>query len=663
MVESDLREAGSQPSPAQAGGTRQVWHCGTLTYTKMGLVSLFAFMIWGDFCNTIMQTVVPSVMPLKLKSLGASNLMIGLFASSIPSLLQIFMNPYISFKSDRHRSRWGRRIPFILFTLPPLCLSLVGLAYGEDIVKFVAPYVQHMALHSPVSLAVGVLGLLLVAFLFFDQFVNAIFCGLFNDVVPTPLMGRFMGTMQIVGSSAGFLYNYFVFQYADTHMREIFLWAAALYFFGVGSMCLFVREGRYPEPTEEDQHKSRGLEALKSYFQESFCHKFYWTKFLFVSSGNIKSVGLGVFMVFFYQDMGLSLGDIGKAAAITSLAVLATAYFASIFIDRWHPLRITTYSTIFSLVFIVPNFVWLFVTLNPAAFFWLNMLGAGLIIAFSNSISLVAYLPFDMRLHPKSRFTQFCSAQTLLRSVCTMFAGVLGGLYFDRLKLLFPDANFAYRFWFLWAIFWTLISAGLVYSLYRQWHVLGGDRHFHVPAPWSPTGFEEQEQSPYVGPQTKWLRASMAIVHGVMLLSMIYLLPLAGWLWVKGWFVDLKWHLAAILPASAGLYGWWLLVERSLKLDLADCRAGGKPLRGIPHHGVFFLNTCALLLLLLIWMATTMVAVKENIPLGVLVLGLGNLVTNAVFIVTVLVLRRMERGHDPLLDFDGHAAAEGGRSG
>jgi hypothetical protein len=31
------------------------------------------------------------------------------------------------------------------------------------------------------------------------------------------------------------------------------------------------------------------------------------------------------------------------------------------------------------------------------------------------------------------------------------------------------------------------------------------------------------------------------------------------------------------------------------------------------------------------------------------------LVTNALFIVTVLVLRRMERGHEPLLDFDGHA--------
>jgi len=142
------------------------------------------------------------------------------------------------------------------------------------------------------------------------------------------------------------------------------------------------------------------------------------------------------------------------------------------------------------------------------------------------------------------------------------------------LKLLFPDSNFAYRFWFLWAIFWTLVSAGLVYSLYRQWHALGGDKHFHTPAPWSLTGFEEQEQSPYVGPQTKWLRVSMAVIHGVMLLSLVYLFPLAFWLRVGGWSLDFRWHVLAIIPASVALYGWWLMVERSLKADMAVCCGG-----------------------------------------------------------------------------------------
>ena len=633
------------------------WHCGTLTYTKMGLLSLFAFMICGDFANSMMQTVVPSIMPLKFKGLGASNVLIGLFATSIPSFLAVFMNPYISFKSDRYRSRWGRRIPFIFWTLPPLCISLVGLAFGEEIVKFLMPHIQSLSVYSPATLAVAILGCLLVVFLFFDQFVNAVFCGLFNDVVPTPLMGRFMGTMRIVGSSVGFFYNYFIFQYAESHMREIFLGAAALYFLGVGLMCLFVKESQYPPPSEAEQEASRGLRGVKSYFQESFCHKFYWTKFLYTATGSMSYAGIGAFMVFFYKEMGLTLGDIGKVSAITSLAVIATAYFGSIFIDRWHPVRISIYSGILSLIFTVSNFVWLFLTISPTAFFWLYMMGAGLIGAFSNSVTYVAGLPFDMRLHPKSRFTQFCSAQTLLRSACTMVAGVLVGLYFDGLKSIFPDSDYAYRFWFVWVVAWSVISAGFGFSLYRQWQALGGDKHFHVPAPWSPTGFEEQEQSPFVGPQTKWLRIDMWIIQAVMLLSILYLIPLCYWLWKLGWSQDLKWHLLAIIPGSIVIYGFWILTERSMKADLARCKAGEAPHDGILHHGVLFLKSLALLLLLGIWVGMTIVAVNDGLQGGVLVLGWGNLLTNSLFLVLILVLRRMERGHAPMLDYDGHADA------
>ena len=46
------------------------YHCGTLSYTKAGLFVLFAWLLWGDFCFTMMETVVPSIMPLKMKALG-----------------------------------------------------------------------------------------------------------------------------------------------------------------------------------------------------------------------------------------------------------------------------------------------------------------------------------------------------------------------------------------------------------------------------------------------------------------------------------------------------------------------------------------------------------------------------------------------------------------
>lgn len=632
----------------------KTWHCGTLTYTKMGLVSLFTFMIWGDFCNSLMQLVIPSIMPLKFKELGASNFLIGLFVTSIPSLLAIFMNPYISFKSDRYRSKWGRRIPFILFTIPPLCISLIMLAFGVDIAHFTSAHLQLLIGYSPSALAVMTIGVFLVIYLFFDQFVSAVYCGLFNDVVPSVLIGRFMGTIRIVGSSVGFLYNYFVFQYAENHMREIFLGAAALYFFGVGMMCLFVKETQYPPPSDAEQIASRGLKGIQSYFKESFCHEFYWTKYLYNSCSFMVWAGIGVFMVFFYKEMGLTLGDIGKGSAITSLVVMSTAYFASIFIDRWHPIRISAYSSIMDPLFSVSNFVWLFITLSPSSFFWLHMLGAGLIGALGNSVAGVNALPFDMRLHPQSRFTQFCSAQTLLRSGCAMLAGGLAGFYFDTLKQIFPHSDYAYRFWFVWCVFWQVAAAFFIYRLYRQWHALGGDAGFRLPAPWSPTGYEEQEHTPYIGPQSKWLRVDMNIIHAVMLVSVIYLVPLCFWLWSKGWKFDLAWHLLGIIPVSVGLYGFWLFIERSLKADIARCKAGEKPYDGIPHHGVLFLKSCALFLLLTVWIGMTIATVNGGLHGGVTILGIGNLITNFLFLGTFLVLRRLERGHNPMLDHNGY---------
>ncbi|MFA6176503.1 MAG: hypothetical protein WC765_08005, partial [Phycisphaerae bacterium] len=65
-------------------GGAKLYHCGTLIYTKVGLFALFAWILWGDFCFTLMEVVVPSVLPLKLKALGCSNGMMGIILSTIP---------------------------------------------------------------------------------------------------------------------------------------------------------------------------------------------------------------------------------------------------------------------------------------------------------------------------------------------------------------------------------------------------------------------------------------------------------------------------------------------------------------------------------------------------------------------------------------------------
>ena len=100
------------------------YHCGTLAYTKMGLFALFGWLLWGDFVYNLMETVVPTVLPLKLKALGASNTLMSVIMTVLPSVLGMTVCPWVSFRSDRYRSHWGRRIPFILFTLPFLLNGL-----------------------------------------------------------------------------------------------------------------------------------------------------------------------------------------------------------------------------------------------------------------------------------------------------------------------------------------------------------------------------------------------------------------------------------------------------------------------------------------------------------------------------------------------------------
>src|SRR5438552_18465144 len=86
---------------------------GTLSYTRASLALLFLWLLWGDFCFTLMETVVPSILPIKLNALGASNWIIGLIVITIPNAMNTAINPLVSFRSDRFRSRWGRRIPFL----------------------------------------------------------------------------------------------------------------------------------------------------------------------------------------------------------------------------------------------------------------------------------------------------------------------------------------------------------------------------------------------------------------------------------------------------------------------------------------------------------------------------------------------------------------------
>ena len=236
---------GEGPDPLPPSKIK-TYHCGTLTYTKAGLLAIFAWLLWGDFCYTIMESVVPTVVPINLKGLACPNWLMGLIMTTVPGILNMTVCPAVSFKSDRYRSKWGRRIPFIIWTMPFLCASLALMGMGGDLCGLLQRNSEFLRHFTPATITVILISVFLIMFQFFNMFVGSVFFYLFNDVVPAQFLSRFMGVFGIVGTGAGALYNYFIFQYAQSHMREIFIGAAVLYLVGFGMACLMIKEGEYP---------------------------------------------------------------------------------------------------------------------------------------------------------------------------------------------------------------------------------------------------------------------------------------------------------------------------------------------------------------------------------------------------------------------------------
>lgn len=459
--------------------TTPVYRCGNLEYTRRGLAALFAWLLWGDFCFTLMEAIVPSILPLKLKGLESSNFVIGLILTALPGIFNTTLCPWISFKSDRHRGPRGRRIPFILYTIPFLAASLVLIGLSDDIGRWVhAAFLAENGIRQATVIVV-LIAVFAACFDLFNMFVSSVFYYLFNDVVPLTHLGRFMSWFKAIGTLSGALYNYFVFKYAGTHMREIYLAVAALYFISFGLLCLRVRERDYPPPSDAAQKPSLARD-IRTFVRECYTNRFYWDLFL---STTFMSVGwtIGVFLVFFRQSLGLDLDLIGALVGTTMLVTSALLLFAGQFVDKWNPVRIAAYAATMTAFSGFAGWIWLFADPPSARFyFWATALSLPFAMLVPATAS-AASGPREMMLFPADRFGQFCGAQALVRSAGTMIGGPLAGLFMDSVAHFAPDNLYAYRFIFVWGGVFTIVSFYFHYRGYRVWKRLGSEAGYSPP--------------------------------------------------------------------------------------------------------------------------------------------------------------------------------------
>lgn len=406
------------------------YHVGTLHYTKFGLFIVFTWMLWGDFCFTMMERVIPKILPLQMKSMGASNASINLLVGSIPAVMNMIITPIVSVKSDRYRSPRGRRIPFLLWPTPFVTLFLILIGYTpqlEGVLHRLSPN-----LISPNKLALLMLGAFMVLFQFFNMFVASVYYYLFNDVVPSAFLGRFVALFGIVASGAEFCFNLLVFPYAETHGSQIYLTLGILYFLAFFFMCRYVKEGEYPPPPAETAREGL-IDTLRSYFRECFGKPFYLLIFGRMAFWQMGMTA-GTFVTFFGKDLGLDLTQIGRINAANLLVMTIVLYPMGALVDRLHPVRMHLLALL-----LIPAISLCFFFF--ARSYWSFML-LSVLIAPAMALMSASMFPLINSVFPKDRFGQFCSAQALLVAVAIMAGSYLAGEFMDLVK--------DYRFLYVW---------------------------------------------------------------------------------------------------------------------------------------------------------------------------------------------------------------------
>lgn len=150
------------PQTENAVPEKKTWSIGTLVYDRKALTILFVLLLIGDLVWALRARTLGPIAQLLLKNHGSSDFFNALMLSSIPTAMGMLMGPVIGYKSDRYRSKWGRRIPFIMISTPITFVGMIGMAAS----KYLAGLLQSLC--PSMTLDVAALWILSITWIIFE---------------------------------------------------------------------------------------------------------------------------------------------------------------------------------------------------------------------------------------------------------------------------------------------------------------------------------------------------------------------------------------------------------------------------------------------------------------------------------------------------------------
>jgi MFS family permease len=444
------------------------WSRGTLTYTTGGLVVLFFWLLWGDFAWNIKERAIGPVGSVMLKQFKATDFLIGLLMASVPSAIGLLISPIIAVKSDRYRSRFGRRIPFLLLPTPVIALSMVGLAYTVPLSDAL-----HAALGdsgpSLMACRIAVFAVFWTLFEIFQTIAQTVFGALANDTVPQAVIGRFFGLFRAVSLIVAILFNHSVLQHAEAHFQPILITFGIVFALGFSLMCFFVKEGEYPPP---EPLPPRGgfsqtyVNPIKVYLKECYTNPYYLWVFGAVMLAGMAGVPINVYSLFYAKSLGIELKAYGELLVMSFTGSLILTFFLGWLADKFHPLRVgLTAIALYAFVMLWGAFFAVDARTFSIAFVAHGVLTGTYI---TGTASLGA------RLFPRVKYAQFGSAAGIVGSVAYMTLAPSIGLWLDR-------TGNNYRHTFIFGAIIAVLAVIAYLGLYQRFLKLGGHTSYIPP--------------------------------------------------------------------------------------------------------------------------------------------------------------------------------------
>lgn len=457
--------------PEEAAPAAKTWRTGTLAYTSAGVVILFCWLLFGDFSWAMRDRSVFPMAKWYLKSLEVPNLLFGLLVTSLPALIGLFLGPIISMKSDRHRGRWGRRIPFLLVTTPLAAFGMIGLGLTPLLARWVH---GHFPGQSEMFVSVLCFGVFWAAFEVATIAGQVVFTGLINDVVPKPLLGRFFGLFRAISLIDGVIFNYWIMGKVPDHFTLILIIVGTFYGCSFMIMCLKVKEGSYPPPApvpmDEKGRKlgagRRVVNGMTIYARECFGSRYYMSVFVMLTFAGMAFLPVNTFSVPYAESLGMSMDFYGKCLAVTYAISFSLAYGIGWLVDRFHPLRVSMCAMGgYMLVALAGSLL----GTSPIRFAVVYVLHGVLSGAYMTSAASLG-----LRLFPQSKFAQFASAAGVVYSLFMMTLGPLAGAVVDW-------TGNAYRHTFTIGCTVALVTLVAQVMVYRQFMRFGGPKGYNAP--------------------------------------------------------------------------------------------------------------------------------------------------------------------------------------